>query len=524
MKNKFKIITVILSCLLLIGAAVGFYASAADADAPEITIYKRSVSYEGAPRIVYLIETANAENYTAKIVFSKDNAYKPSVDDVINDAGAAGAYSVGKIGGKQAYGGKEYDYICSNGIAPAFATRPEYAYPVLVDAGNKIVAVGALDEYSLFDYYTTRLSSDGVGDVSANLYKAALAYSASVQDVLIEENPAAYSEADLEKYGYADAYYVVNATINVDGEYASTEKVCYRESEVTLNPKKSYGSTIFAGFEKDGEKVGAYGDNTASSWNYYDTTLKIGQNNFTYNYTSGSVYDWDNVTTLASNSKIFSPYNSSGVSLDAKSDTLLSAYTENGALVIDSPPLKENFIWDATSRLINTNNKTGAVGSVYVFETDFRIDFNPADYTNYDRAIGYLGMATKGYGGSDQTFVTFPIAWSSAKDNTYFFRLADVNFANTWDLAHLTFGEWYNIRIEYKITSLGTTNITPESSTATGTVSFYLNGELKSTHDVTGNSNGDSNETFGIFGIQDQQGRFGNHNIYFDNTYIATED
>lgn len=517
MKNKFKIITVILSCLLLIGAAVGIFVSAEGTD-PSVSIYKKSVNYDGALGIHYAIDANLAEGQQVKVLFSYDEMAVPT--------GAIDESAYEKVGTIAAndeitINNVTYPLVYSPGIAPVDMTKPIYALPVIVDASNNVVATGDLDKFSIFDYCMERFSGTSTPD-QYQLYKALLAYGASAQEVMLESG--LYTEEQLDEYGYADAYYIVNATIKVDGEVASTEKVCYREADVTIEAPKTYGGTIFAGFEKDGEKVGAYGDNTASSWNYYDTTLKIGQNNFTYNYTSGSVYDWDNVTTLASNSQIFSPYNSSGVSLDAKSDTLLSAYTENGALVIDSPPLKENYIWDATSRLINTNNKTGAVGSVYVFETDFRIDFNPADYTNYDRAIGYLGMATGGYGGSDQTFVTFPIAWSSAKDNTYFFRLTDVNFGNTWDLAHLTFGEWYNIRIEYKITSLGTTNITPESSTATGTVSFYLNGELKSTHDVTGNSNGDSNKTFGIFGIQDQQGRFGNHNIYFDNTYIATED
>ncbi len=523
MKNKFKIITVILSCLLLIGAAVGFYASAADADAPEITIYKRSVSYEGAPRIVYLIETANAENYTAKIVFSKDNAHKPSVDDVINDAGAAGAYSVGKIDGKQAYGGKEYDYICSDGIAPAFATRPEYAYPVLVDADNKIVAVGALDEYSLFDYYTARLSSDGVGDVSANLYKAALAYSASVQDVLIEENPAAYSEADLEKYGWADAYYVVNVTTNLNGTEQKTEQIRYRESDVVLEAPKSYNGTIFAGFEKDGEKVGAYGDNTASSWNYYDTTLKIGQNNFTYNYAGGKVQTWtdaDGADLTLKGSGLFYPDANSALTVDTTSETLVWADVIDGALAFGSTNTAQ---W-RPFEIMNKNATAGAVGKTYVFETDMNINWENDATSASDQWLVQFAFTSNAWYGDGDDFALFAINRTSATE--YKIQCLDKTGGDWANLVTgLKFDETYNLRIEYEITSLGTTSTTPADSKGIGNVNVYINGELQATFTATGYRNNMNNKNFTGIGFLDRGYKgTGTHTVYFDNTYIATED
>ena len=56
-KRFMKVITLILSCLLLIGAAVGITVAAED-NAPAVSIEKKNVAYEGAIQLVYLV-TAN---------------------------------------------------------------------------------------------------------------------------------------------------------------------------------------------------------------------------------------------------------------------------------------------------------------------------------------------------------------------------------------------------------------------------------------------------------------------------------
>ena len=67
MNKKMKIITLILSCVLLIGAAVGITV-AAEENAPTVKIAGQNISYEGAVKVAYYIPAEGLEGYTVKVL------------------------------------------------------------------------------------------------------------------------------------------------------------------------------------------------------------------------------------------------------------------------------------------------------------------------------------------------------------------------------------------------------------------------------------------------------------------------
>ena len=516
MKKTTKIITIVLSCLLLIGVMVGISVSAAEDTT--IAIAKKSVSYEGAVRITYALDVKNLNGGIIKVAFSDEEMAAPQgkLDELGYDF----------IGGVETYydiGGVTYPVVCSDGFAPALFTKPVYATPVVVDADGNVVAYGATELFSIFQYCTERFSGSFTAD-QYELYTALLRYGASVQEALV--GSPAYTQAELDKYGYADAYYVVNATVKVDGAAVATETLCYREADVTLNPAKTYNGKMFAGFaDAEGNAIGAYGaDKTASSWNYCNATLEIGANNFTYNYkTAGALQTWTdangNDLILGGKNLTHPGSEHSAVTFDKGSDTILSMDVVDGEFVLDAP---KTSTWRPLE-FVNKNNTKGTVGGTYVFETDLKIvdDYSTAGTDGNLILFGFNKRAD--YGVNEETFALFGISRTSSTN--YKLQTLDKtggDWANLY--LGLEFGKYYNIRIEYKIESIGTTSTTPANSTAKGVVSLYIDGELVKTFTATGYYNNVPNGTFAGVGMLDRAYKgVSDHTYYFDNTYIATE-
>ena len=504
MKKTTKIITIVLSCLLLIGVMVGISVSAAEDTT--IAIAKKSVSYEGAVRITYALDVKNLNGGIIKVAFSDEEmaAPKGKLDELGYDF----------IGGVETYyeiGGVTYPVVCSDGFAPALFTKPVYATPVVVDADGNVVAYGEAELFSIFQYCTERFSGSFTAD-QYELYTALLRYGASVQEALV--GSPAYTQAELDKYGYADAYYVVNATVKVDGAAVATETLCYREADVTLNPAKTYNGKMFAGFaDAEGKAIGAYGaDKTASSWNYYDTTLEVGANNFTYNYkTAGNIQSWDSVPALTGKNLIYQQ-SGANVVFDTLDATKTSVYVEDGALKIF------NKKW-VPIIIANKNSTAGAVGKTYVFETDMKIDLDTSVSRSQER-IAYFHFVTNAADGYNKHFVAFTLNWNgkSAKSDVAAIRYLDENKKEN-HLCYFNINEEFNLRIEYEVVTLKS-----DTEEAVGKVKVFINGELAATIDEAKSSvAGRSNSKFDGVHFEFNHTNIGELYATFDNTYIATE-
>ena len=522
MKNKFRIITVVLSCLLLIGATVGICVSAEGTD-PTVSIYKKNLNYDAAVEIVYAVDAQNLGDNTVKIAFSYDSITAPTVGEALDET----AYEYVKSqNGTKDLDGATYYQVFSNGFAPVHMSKPIYAIPVIVDADNKVLAAGEADRFSIVDYCLARFDDENLSEDQQSLYKALTAYGASAQEALLGKG---YTQEELDKYGYADAYYVAKITNGASGEVTYTR---YREADVTLEAPKTSDGKIFAGFtDAAGNVLAMYGaENTASSWNYYDTTLEIGENAFVYNYgASGTVQTWTDAdgNDLTLTHQHTAPY-ATGTTLAVNEviEGRKSLYVSNGKLVLAAPEFtsRTDSHWRPIE-IVNQNEITGAVGKTYVFETDLQIDFAPENQLS-QTVLGDFGMTSStDYGGNDKFFLFLTFNRTSTTQ----FKIQSMDSSKgDWSnlITGLNFGEKYNLRIEYKINSIGTCGSSTES-TARGTVNIYINGELKTTYEATGYSGNTSasNSKFGGIGLLSWDYKAtGAHIWYFDNTYLATED
>ncbi len=265
MKKNFKVITLVVSLLLLMGAVIGISAFAEET-APSIEIVRKNVSYEGAVKTLFVIDTENAEGYTIKVNFYDVN---PEAE------GAELKYTKG-VDGKTTIDGVEYDVVFSKGIAPANLRKSIYAVPVLVDSEGNVVVQGETVEYSPYIYALNRFEKSPTED-QTTLYSALLDYGAAVQRLLCKPEDVAANG------GYADEYCGIREDVALNGVRKETGNVKYYApgEEVTLTASNMYGTTgVFHHFSDESNVSlgdGAYTKKTI-------TATKPGVSVYTENY------------------------------------------------------------------------------------------------------------------------------------------------------------------------------------------------------------------------------------------------
>ncbi len=209
-KKIVKIITLILSCLLLIGAAVGITVSAAETETTNPQIFKRTLSYEGAVKIAYLVQADLAEGQSIKVVFGDASKIEENkkLEACTLEETESGYYYIKGVAHTSSFGGVEYPLVYSKGIAAKEYRLDVIATPVIVDAEGTVVSKGDSDTFSPYAYAMARFNGSPSPD-QYNLYTSLLDYSAAVQTVL------GYTESNISKLGgWADEYYVYT----LDGE------------------------------------------------------------------------------------------------------------------------------------------------------------------------------------------------------------------------------------------------------------------------------------------------------------------
>ena len=181
MKNRMiKVITLVLSCLLLIGAAVGITVSAEEG-APETTveIVKKNIAYEGAIQVVYLVDAKNIpEGATVGISF--DGSFKEY----------AHMFTLGEA---------EYYAVYSDGIVADEYRKAFGATAALMDAEGNVTTYGEAVTLTPYDYAMARFDLEPSKN-QLNLYKALLDYGAAVQAVLCTEEEIAANGGWIDEY------------------------------------------------------------------------------------------------------------------------------------------------------------------------------------------------------------------------------------------------------------------------------------------------------------------------------------
>ena len=339
MKTK-KILAILISCLLLIGVAVGFTASAADETT--VNIVAANVSYDGATRILYTVDAQNlASGSKVQIVFSSDeNVAAPT-----GKLDAAAYDFVSASFGNLTVGGKTYKAVYSDGFEPAEINKKVYAIPVVTDADDNVVATGNKVGFSVCDYLMTRLAGEYTPEQYL-LYIATLDFSGAVQ----------YAEKVTEGVdpanGYSDAYYI----LKVEDGSGEVTTYAYREpTDVSLKAPKGYNGKLFESF------VDASGaEYTDADFNIYNFKLDtIGTTYVKYVYGDTEI-SMEGITASSGNSaSIANPDTSVVVKGGAE------YYLEADVTLADDTVAALDFMANETA-MIGTINLTEAAGVVTV--------------------------------------------------------------------------------------------------------------------------------------------------------------
>ena len=261
MKKNIKFISLIITAILLVGAVIGISVSAEETDAtPGIRVAGQNIAYEGAPQVLYLVETKNDTGLTPKLLISGE-AF--DVTSSIPEGVTVKECPTDEDGNPLTVtaNGKSYFAFFSNGISPKNVRVAIYATPVLVDAEGNIAAVGKQTVYSPWQYAVNRFDKNPTA-AQLSLYSAMLNYAGAIQQ-------ATMTEAEiLAAGGWADAYYrFATQYVSYEGselaQVTDWQRVGYK-ADVEVPP--TYNGKLFAGFVE-----GSQGD--FAEYRYYTATL-----------------------------------------------------------------------------------------------------------------------------------------------------------------------------------------------------------------------------------------------------------
>ena len=280
MKKNIKFITLVITAILLVGAVIGITASADDAQ--QIRIAGMNIAYEGAPQILYLVDTKYdlEDGETVKLVYSESAFDALAVGEKIPQTlTVKGAYTENGEIKKVIAGGREFYAFFSDSIAPQNSAKTVYACPVVLDADGVVTTVGAITEYDVRQYARNRFANEYT-DAQKALYTSLLDYAASIQAVMYDE------ETINNNGGYADEYIATTFNKVLNGSIIEAT-TAYNRPGATLSTEKfvsTYGN--FYGFtNENGEAM--IDNGMASSW----TTVTLDGNDVVV--TVNAEYEFD---------------------------------------------------------------------------------------------------------------------------------------------------------------------------------------------------------------------------------------
>ena len=460
MKKTTKIITLILSALLLIGCAIGISVSAEE-NAPAVTVKYKNISYEGAVKVLYAVEAQNVPE-GAKVQMAFFDKMPASVDETP-------AYVKDAHSEDIEIGGVSYKAFFSDGIAPKNMRKSIYAVPVIT-LGDEILAIGDPVEYSVYTYAINMLSKAPAEDQKA-LYAALLDYGASVQKLLLGTSD--YTEADLAAAGgYANQYCGVKVDTSISGVTAEEGTVTYYYpgDEVSYTASLYKDNAQFAGYlDEDSKLVGIYGteiDLLAS---------EVGVYTYRANYIVPEVDKMDKASNIgASNFSKGANNDYVNVGTDAEPQNVLQVY---------HPAAKD------AGGLTFAYYDTAAA---YVFEIDinWKGTETQLDKGDWTMRLGFTSTASNKLS-DDKKYLYCNYAISNAGDPLYISSAAGYTDAPSNPYATFPVDEWHRLRVEY--IPLGNT-----AGTYYGLQRIYFDGVLSEETEITSTTDNTDCLTFNL--------------------------
>ena len=458
MKKSTKLISIILSCLLLIGAAVGITVAADEAtEGAPISIEGFNLSYEGAVKVAYYVSNRELAEGESVVLFTSAENF----ENIPYEAKDAEGYDVCAEFDTVTVDDIAYSVFYSEGAKTAELRRDIYAVAAIVDASGAVVAHTEVEAYSPYAYAMNRFDGEYTED-QAELYTALLDYGAAVQKVVFSDADGVLDEVALAAAGgWADAYYVVTEQLIVNGEAtADAADVEYRGADYpdglsVVADKYLDGnkSRVFVGFtDLAGESL----YDTAKyykGYNKYD--FKLGKSVCVYNYAdaNGAYVTYDE-GDLASNGVISAlPTVNEGVKWAYLDGDENNGYIEYGKIKTGE---------GASIKLSSTATETvGKVGDYYIAE----FDINVSNTGNLSKSTHIGQFWIDGKKGNDFMHLfginVYGNTTEKNEDETavtdgYFTLHGDGGALNgvVIEGVEAKYNEWHNVRIEY-YTNLG---------------------------------------------------------------------
>ena len=262
MKRNIKLISLVITAILLVGAVIGISVSADTAEAsatPGVRIAGQNMAYEGAVQVLYLVETKNTDLTPALLISDAEFTAPANISELAEGVTLkeCPTDNEGKPLTIEA-NGKVYYALFSDGIGAVNMRSPIYATPVLV-AEDGAVTAGKQNVYSPWQYAVNRFDAEP-SKAQLALYTAMLDYAASVQDLFMNE------EEITAAGGWADAYYRAAFDYTwVNGSLRQSVSDWQRDPFVydTVVAPVTYNGLLFVGY-KNGQQAD-YKD-----YRYYD--------------------------------------------------------------------------------------------------------------------------------------------------------------------------------------------------------------------------------------------------------------
>ena len=504
MKKTTKIITLILSAILLIGCAIGISVSAEET-APTVSVAYKNIAYEGAVKVLYAVDAQGlADGQTVQMYFYDAEPTEESTPAYVKEEYTAEALEIG---------GVTYKAFFSEGIAPKNMRKAIWAVPVIVD-GDTVVAKGEAAAYSIYTYGINMLSKTPTAE-QKELYTALLDYGASVQRLLLGTDD--YTEDDLAAAGgYADEYCGVKINTLVDGELKESNILGYYSAGdlVNIDAAKLYDGALFNGFtDTNGTKVEAYDGAVLSTWHKNSVIARnAGVTEINYNYTTSIEYEDYEEASSAQNNYTLSSVTASITTVEGDNGT-------GSALDVTKAVGKSGTI----NYFMYVNNATK-----YVFDTDIKWMGGAVARTsdNYFGRMGFKSTASANSGSAvsanNYNFIYCTPTCTTAGEPFYVSSNHGCTSANPGYIkATLQTDVWHNLRMEYVPTGFTTTGEGDEAvTTYSGTEYFYVDGVLVNTVNHTTTYD---NTDFYSFTIALRAANMDAH-FQLDNTYVYAEN
>lgn len=432
MNKNTKLLVLVLSLALMIGAVVGITAQAAESDP---IILSQNVEYGGNYALMYAIkaDSVKADEVTLAVYANAECTGEPLWDKTVK----ATAENQETVKGTACY------VFTTAGIA---AKDMDVQYYVKVTAGEG----ETVKRYSVAEYLYERLYKNGVafskeeGNVKrAELYNTVLLYGKQAQDVLCNYNNK--TEDDRTTFVTDMKYvFVADGAGTVDGTFESG--IFLSGSEVALKPSASIaGWTLYNA--ETGEAIKSIGANEPFTVDCHvkaAVTLsnrgsgKYANYKDTINYTNATLADLKASKDVTDNT---SRKLSSTKKVSFTDDSLVFTSTGSSWASVD--------FWGHN------------LDSSFVLDTDFYIDGATIDY---NRASSFTGQTADQIGTADGKVYDFGFSIYSNTDASvggYILEVKKVGIK-----AVIPAGKWANIRLE-------------AHGLATGSaIKFYVNGEL----------------------------------------------